>query len=261
MVNKFRKCFSSKMGTILLWGITTIWLIFICYLCKGKVFPDKLNEIGDFFAGAFAPLAFLWLVFGFYQQGRGLKQNSEALSIQVAELKQSTRALNLQVNEQKKLLKTTEKQIKINNEKNNFDQFYQKKQLQPFFHFSNIEVNSEYTDEIFNSMSVKFKLSNSRVLCRNIFFTYVFEEDIYEKILKHREIDILRDSSEGIEVSFNIPEEPHFDSSSTCKLKISINYFDAVDKLQIQKITFNLKQDSFGNIFFDSSVRGEETLY
>lgn len=261
MVNKFKKCIFSKVGSILLWGITIIWLIFIYFLCKDKNFPSELNAIGDFFAGAFAPLAFLWLIFGFYQQGRGLKQNSKALKMQAKELKRTTKALKLQVKEQRNLLKTSEEQIKINNEKNNFDQFYQKKQLQPFFHFSNIEVNCEYSNETFNSMLVKFKISNSRVLCRNIFFTYVFEDDIYENILKHREIDILRDCSEGIEVSFNIPQEPPFDTLNACKLIISINYFDAVDKLQIQKITFNLKQDSYENIFFDHHVHGEQTLY
>ncbi len=249
------------MGTILLWGITILWLIFICYLCKGKAFPDKLNEIGDFFAGAFAPLAFLWLVFGFYQQGRGLKQNSEALRIQVAELKQSTRALNLQVDEQKKLLKTTEKQIKINNEKNNFDKFYLKKQLQPFFHFSDLEVCCECENDTFDSLLVMFKISNSRTICRNIFFTYAYEEGSAYKILKHRNMNILRDSSEGGVVSFNISNEPFFDSSNSCELIIIINYTDAVDKLQMQKITLHLKKDSFQNISLDRHVYGEQTLY
>lgn len=258
---KFRKCFCSKMGSILLWGITILWVIYIYYLCKELELPTQLNAVGDFLAGAFAPLAFLWLVFGFYQQGQGLKQNSKALKMQAIELKKTTRALELQVDEQRKLLKTSEEQIKINNEKNIFDQFYQKKQLQPFFHLSNIEVNCEYSNETFNSMLVKFKLSNSRILCRNIFFTYVFEDDMYENILKHRKNDTLRDCPEGIEVSFNIPQDPPFDSSNACKLRISINYVDAVDKLQFQKITFNLKQDSFGNIFFDYLVYGEQTLY
>ncbi len=45
----------------------------------------RLNEWGDLLAGLFAPLAFLWLVVGYYQQGQELKA-------QVAELKNSVDA-------------------------------------------------------------------------------------------------------------------------------------------------------------------------
>lgn len=49
----------------------------------------KLNELGDFLAGAFGPLAILWLVLGFFQQGIELRQNSKALNLQAQELKNS----------------------------------------------------------------------------------------------------------------------------------------------------------------------------
>lgn len=45
----------------------------------------ELNVLGDFLAGAFAPLAFLWLVLGFLQQGR-------ELSLQIEELRHSVSA-------------------------------------------------------------------------------------------------------------------------------------------------------------------------
>lgn len=46
----------------------------------------ELNDVGDFLGGAFAPLAFLWLVLGFLQQGIELRQNSAALRLQAKEL-------------------------------------------------------------------------------------------------------------------------------------------------------------------------------
>ncbi|ROR02093.1 hypothetical protein EDF72_1210 [Delftia acidovorans] len=49
----------------------------------------SLNELGDFLAGAFGPLAILWLVLGFFQQGAELRQNSAALKLQAEELKNS----------------------------------------------------------------------------------------------------------------------------------------------------------------------------
>ena len=50
-----------------------------------------LNELGDFLAGAFGPLALAWLVFGYFQQGDELRQGTEALRMQADELKASVR--------------------------------------------------------------------------------------------------------------------------------------------------------------------------
>ncbi|MDR2330320.1 MAG: hypothetical protein LBE58_12015 [Comamonas sp.] len=52
--------------------------------------PIRINELGDFLAGVFAPLAFLWLVIGYFQQGEELRLNTENLALQVEELKQAT---------------------------------------------------------------------------------------------------------------------------------------------------------------------------
>ena len=49
----------------------------------------KLNEMGDLAAGTFGPVAFLWLVLGYMQQGRELKLSSDALRLQADELKNS----------------------------------------------------------------------------------------------------------------------------------------------------------------------------
>lgn len=92
-----------KFSSVLNWLLTIGWLIFICclWLFQGLEKPKTLNELGDFIAGAFAPLAFFWLVRGFYQQGKGLEQNSIALNMQAEELQLSTQALMSQVEEMK----------------------------------------------------------------------------------------------------------------------------------------------------------------
>lgn len=94
---------NSKISSCLNWAITILWICFIVWLwCySGIDRPTELNGIGDFLAGVFAPLAFFWLVRGFYQQGKGLEQNSIALNLQAQELQASTEALNLQVQEMK----------------------------------------------------------------------------------------------------------------------------------------------------------------
>ncbi|KTB90228.1 hypothetical protein AO073_27160 [Pseudomonas syringae ICMP 11293] len=52
------------------WWLSVNWAAFLCL---------KLNELGDFLAGTFGPVAFLWLVLGFIQQGRELRLQSEEL--------------------------------------------------------------------------------------------------------------------------------------------------------------------------------------
>lgn len=52
----------------------------------------SLNELGDFLAGVFAPLAFYWLVLGFFQQSKELKNSVDALNLQAKELRNSVKA-------------------------------------------------------------------------------------------------------------------------------------------------------------------------
>lgn len=51
----------------------------------------QLNALGDLFAGVFGPIAFLWLVLGYKQQGKELKLSSESLRMQADELKELSR--------------------------------------------------------------------------------------------------------------------------------------------------------------------------
>lgn len=67
----------------------------------GSLLSMPLNELGDFYAGAFGPVGFLWLVLGYLQQAEGLRLSTKALSIQATELQQSTDALKLQAEELK----------------------------------------------------------------------------------------------------------------------------------------------------------------
>ena len=47
----------------------------------------KINELGDFLGGVFGPLALFWLIIGYFQQQKELRQNTEALKLQAEELK------------------------------------------------------------------------------------------------------------------------------------------------------------------------------
>jgi hypothetical protein len=71
---------------------TAIYLLAVALLCLDRL-PElqsmPLNNLGDFLAGAFGPVAILWLVLGFFQQGVELRQNTEALRLQAEELHKS----------------------------------------------------------------------------------------------------------------------------------------------------------------------------
>ena len=77
-------------------GITVVWLAVIIsfWIFGGLKSPQSLNELGDFLAGIFAPVAFFWLILGYVQQGKQLDQNTKALE-------QQERALQLQIDEMK----------------------------------------------------------------------------------------------------------------------------------------------------------------
>jgi len=47
------------------------------------------NEVGDYLAGIFGPLAVLWLILGYLQQGEELRQSTMALAQQAVELRKS----------------------------------------------------------------------------------------------------------------------------------------------------------------------------
>ena len=70
-------------------ALTISWIAFSVYIVFTKEHPGKLNEWGDFVAGFCSPLAFLWLVLGYLQQGEELRNSAQALHLQATELKNS----------------------------------------------------------------------------------------------------------------------------------------------------------------------------
>lgn len=75
----------AAYGTIIYIGI----IIMVVGAKLEELFTLSLNELGDFLAGSFGPMAFLWLVLGYRQQGRELRLSSDALRLQAEELRNS----------------------------------------------------------------------------------------------------------------------------------------------------------------------------
>lgn len=71
------------------------------------------NAWGDFFAGASAPMAFLWLVVGYFQQGDELRQNTQALKLQEKALQLQVEELRASVEQQKHLVEVTRQDLEL----------------------------------------------------------------------------------------------------------------------------------------------------
>lgn len=102
-------------------GITVVWLaiIFIFWFFGDLKSPISLNELGDFLAGIFAPVAFLWLVLGYVQQGKQLEQNTkaleqqeQALQLQIDEMKESVKQQKRLVDDQQKYYNSLQESVK-----------------------------------------------------------------------------------------------------------------------------------------------------
>jgi len=90
------------------WGVaaTAVWLVGFGWWSLHGELPVTGNEWGDWAAGMFAPVAFLWLVLGYFQQGEELRLQAQALNLQVRELKDS-------VEQQTALARTSARQAEL----------------------------------------------------------------------------------------------------------------------------------------------------
>ena len=55
-----------------------------------------IETVGNFLEGAFAPLAFLWLVIGYFLQKKELMQNTDAIKMQYVEIQKSANQAEIQ---------------------------------------------------------------------------------------------------------------------------------------------------------------------
>lgn len=104
------------MNNKILYVITAVWVLFFIGIYALGLFerPTTFNELGDFLAGVFAPLGFLWLIYGYRQQGKQLEQNSIAINQQAKALQQQAEVLKLQIDEMKESVKYQKELADVN---------------------------------------------------------------------------------------------------------------------------------------------------
>lgn len=136
--------------------LSLLWGVIVCSLYFTQDHPTNLNSWGDFFAGAFAPLAFLWLVIGYAQQGDELKHSRKALLMQAKELANS-------VQHQGDLVEVNREQLRGEMERSRFERHRQQQMARPKFVFSlnqssgagdNVDYNVSITNVGNNATSI-----------------------------------------------------------------------------------------------------------
>jgi len=94
--------------SLLIWAtvISGAWIIVAIPVALAYFPPPidqlELNELGDFVAGASAPLAFLWLVVAVFLQSRELREQRHELSLTRAEFVNSREVMRAQAEEARK---------------------------------------------------------------------------------------------------------------------------------------------------------------
>lgn len=182
------------------WILTFIWILIIVYLLIKKPIPSTLNEIGDFIAGVSSPLAFLWVVVGYYQ-------SQQALVLQAEELSHNTQALTAQVEEMKKTTEIQEDQLSEMKAQYEETALNEQKKLQPFFH-----VKIESVANIKEYQIIELGLCCENGFARNIAIEHVesgsisdFQSFIKSKDKLHLKINIIvKSMSELNNNSFDI---------------------------------------------------------
>ena len=119
--------FFFGLTTTVLWLGTMAWVVAHDPAAARAMKP---NEWGDFFAGFSAPLAFLWLVLGYMQQGQELQLSTRALLLQAEELKNS-------VQQQRDLVEVTRLQVENDRESLQLERRARQEAAQPYFVVTN----------------------------------------------------------------------------------------------------------------------------
>ncbi|WP_336038704.1 hypothetical protein [Acinetobacter calcoaceticus] len=235
----------SKFSAMIV--LTTIYLFLVIGFAIFDL--DKMreltpNEWGDFFAGFFAPLVFLWLIFGYYQQGKELQQNTKALNLQAEELKNS-------VEQQEELVKATREELDLLKQQH-LDQF--KKELvlrQPYFHctacridttdpetFGGTSIYSKPTSKDKNNeLKVEFDFTNSRSIARDVRVSI----SVHNKSVISGQVISFFQSGELKFLTFKLPYPDCFIDEKLEGL-INFSYLDELDERQAQIFKFIISQ-------------------
>ena len=184
---------------------------------RGPMLDMEPNEFGDFLAGVASPLAFLWLVLGYLQQGEELTQNTLALRLQVQELRES-------VEQQRALVEATNRQ-------HAFDLSRTEKERRASFHAAQplFEAYANWEKESPEAVIFKFTLKNVGERSTQVSVTCEGEN---EQVVLTGDTVVAFEHGAQRRWRVRIPKD-----TSPLDQRIVIHYTDANGERQTQKVT------------------------
>lgn len=211
-------------------------LIYSFYFIKsdGENVLLASNELGDFLAGFFSPIAFLFLVLGYIQQGKELRQNTDALKLQVEELKQNVIAQNKLVQIQQQELESKHFSVRpylI------FDQYKISVNRRQDSIYNEDGEAIDISDEIYYELDVYF-----RIFCQvnNAYGVRVINN--YNNSIESQLPQISQGNSEIVILTLHESQVDSLVKNDEFDLLIHIEYFDSYGKSLEQKINFHIYQ-------------------
>lgn len=116
----------------------------------------KPDQFATFLSGVFAPLAFLWLVLGFRQQGDELQNSARALWLQGEELRNS-------VEQQRQLVEVSRQQLLADQAKHSHEEVEAERAAQPLLTMS--DVGGSYSGP---KRALTFRVTNGGRTCADV---------------------------------------------------------------------------------------------
>lgn len=232
MKNFFKNNFLTTIG----WVLSFIWLMFVASLLRTHNLPSGLNAVGDFVAGMASPLAFLWVVIGYYQ-------SQEALTLQAKELSQSSEALVLQVVEMRKTKEVQELQLEEMRQQYVKLRKIEQIKVQPFLHITFLGKIEVFADKI--TIHSRFNIKCINGYARNISLRFAEVSGTESHILGY----ISKDHEESFTVGVHTTSIENLNNKY-----LDIIYFDINNLLMRQRYRFFYNMQETGVLLFDKFI-------
>ena len=252
------KIFSEQYVTF----ISIFWVVLIAILLTLKrhtLVALEIGAIGDFLAGAFAPLGFFWLVAGFYQQGKGLAQNSVALKLQAEELKASTDALKLQANELKNSVQEQKKFLAFQQKEKDAKHF----EAMPYLvlkgkNFSILDRQHEIHEDDDSDLDViltkearyELIILNEGEVAKSLSIIDTIRNQIVE-----RKFEVNKNTKYEFPISLLAHEIDKLEKTRNITFPFSVQYYDKYGKKYKFPIIVEISGDPDDLSFFDVSIK------
>lgn len=163
--------------TRLAWRVTGGYAIALLVLGALVVFGEQgvdafremaPNEVGDLLAGVAGPVAFIWLVYGYFLQGIAIRQQADELRLNTKVLELQAEELKNSVEQQRELVDVSKRQFEAQLNAIEKEQEKQRAASQPMFVFNTVGVSYAPGDQILARMSIQ----NTGAAVTNVEFSW-----------------------------------------------------------------------------------------